>query len=89
LRWATAVIHRLYLTAWDMWQYRNNRLHGKAGIHDLARHSTLDLRIEEELITGSAGMTRQSKHLIYSNNLFKLKNLTIRNNHHWLDSVRI
>ena len=72
-----------------MWQYRNNRLHGKAGIHDLARHSALDLRIEEELITGSAGMTRQSKHLIHSNNLFKLKNLTLTNKDHWLDFVCI
>jgi len=31
LRWTTAVIHQLLLTAWDLWQYRNNRLHGEAG----------------------------------------------------------
>ena len=27
LRWATALIHKLLLTAWDLWQYRNHRLH--------------------------------------------------------------
>lgn len=37
LRWATAIIHKLLLIAWDLWQYRNNRhFHAAAGPHDLA-----------------------------------------------------
>jgi len=41
-----------------MWQYRNNRLHGKAGPLALASHSVLDNRMKEDkMIAGYAGMT--------------------------------
>lgn len=44
-RWATAVIHRLFLVAWDLWQHRNDQLHGKVGTKTLARHLSYDTRI--------------------------------------------
>ena len=67
------MINRLILTAWDMWQYRNNRLHGKAGPLAFARHSVLDNRTEEEMIAGYAGMTQHTQHFFRSETLLDLK----------------
>ena len=63
LWWATAVINQLFLTAWDIWQYCNNRLHGRAGPLALAQYSALDNRMEEEMIAGYAGMTQHTPYL--------------------------
>ena len=88
-RWAAAVIHRLFLVAWDMWQYRNNRLHGKAGTKTLARHLRYDTRIEEEMIAGFAELPPHSRHLIRNRTLFSLKNMELHLKKHWLESVRL
>ena len=88
-RWAAAVIHRLFLVAWDMWQYCNNRLHGKAGTKTLARHLRYDTRIEEEMIAGFAELPPHSRHLIRNRTLFSLKNMELHPKKHWLESVRL
>jgi len=83
------MISQLFLTTWDMWQYRNNRLHGKAGPLALARHSVLDNRMEEEMIAGYASMTQHTQHFIRSETLLDLNKLSLPNKQHWLNSVRL
>ena len=83
------MINQLFLTAWDMWQYRNNRLHRRARPLALARHSVLDNRTEEDMIAGYAGMTQQTQHFIRSETLLGLKRLSLPNKQHWLDSIRL
>ena len=88
-RWAAAVIHQLMMTAWDLWQYRNNRLHQNDGPRALAEHASLNLRIEEQVHLGTAGMLPSSRHLLQHNPIYKLRSMTIPNKSFWLHSVRI
>ena len=83
------VINQLFLTAWDMWQYRNSRLNAKAGPLALAQHSVLDNRMEEEMIAGYTDMTQHTHHFIRSESLLDLKRLSLPNKKHCLDSVRL
>ena len=73
--------NQLFLTAWDMWQYRNNWLHRRApGALALGQHSILDSRMEEEMIAGYADMTHHTQHfVIQSETLIDLKILSLPN----------
>jgi len=88
LHWATAIIHKLLLTAWDLWQYHNNRLHASAGPRELALHSSLDADIDTEYALGSAGLAADSCYLIDSVLLEDLHSDSLDGKHQWLLSVR-
>jgi len=88
LRWATAIIHKLLLTAWDLWQYRNGRLHAHAGPYELAQHSRLDTDITSEFNPGSANLPDISKHLIEARPLPVLLQDSLEGKRQWLLSIR-
>ena len=64
-RWTAAILHQFFLLSWDMWSYRNKRLHGNAGILALAKHVELDASITASLALGHTGMTPQTRHFLY------------------------
>ena len=88
LRWATALIHKLHLTAWDLWQYRNHRLHECAGPCELALHSSFNADIDTEFALGSATLAAVSRYLIDSRSLVDLHNDSLDGKRQWLQSVR-
>ena len=88
LRWATALIHKLLLTSWDLWQYRNNRLHAHAGPRELAQHSSFNSDIDSEFALGSATLAAVSRYLIDSRSLVDLHNDSLDGKRQWLQSVR-
>ena len=88
LRWATAIIYKLLLIAWDLWQYRNNRLHSSAGPRELALHASLNADIASEFSLGSAGLAAESRYLIDSLLLSDLHGDSLDGKKHWLLSVR-
>jgi hypothetical protein len=47
-RWATAIIHKLLLTVWDQWQFRNKIAHIDEGPLSQSLHQRLNIRILEE-----------------------------------------
>eukprot|EP00536_Pseudo-nitzschia_multiseries_P019500 jgi/Psemu1/61057/gm1.61057_g len=63
-RWATAVIHQFFLTCWDLWTYRNQRLHGTGGLLEAEQHQSLNDSISSELAIGLAGALPQSHSLL-------------------------
>ena len=89
LRWATAVIHKLLLTAWDMWDYRNGRLHAFAGPRELAQHQSFNSDIESEFSMGSHSLPADSKHLIDSYSFDALKQDSLAVKRQWLHSIRV
>ena len=89
LRWATAVIHKLLLTAWDMWDYRNGRLHAFAGTRELAQHQSFNSDIESEFSMGSESLPADSRHLIDSYSFDALKQDSLVVKRQWLTSVRV
>ena len=88
LRWATALIHKLLLTSWDFWQYRNDRLHAHAGPRELAQHSSFNSDIDSEFALGSVTLVAASRHLIDSRSLGDLHQDSLDGKRQWLQSVR-
>ena len=87
LRWATAVIHKLLLVSWDLWQYRNDRLHSAAWPRDLALHHSLNDQIDSEFALGSASLEESSRYLIDSRSQATLRGSSIDAKRNWLSSV--
>ena len=84
---ATALIHKLFLVSWDLWQYRNDRLHAAAGQRELALHSDLNTEIESEYLLGSATLPEDSRYLIMSRTLVDLFNDSVVGKSQWLRSI--
>lgn len=89
LRWATAIIHKFHLVAWDIWQFRNDHLHGAAGPLALAQHAALDVRISAEFQLGALTLLPDSRHLILASPLPITLRLPITAKFQWLESIRI
>ena len=71
-----------------MWSYRNNRLHGNAGILALAKYAELDTNITASLALGRTGMTPQTRHFLYVP-IITLTGYYIALKEQWLYSVQI
>ena len=69
-----------------MWSYRNDRLHGNAGILALAKHAESDASIAASLALGPAGMTPRTRHFLYVP-LNVLSEYSIALKEQWLSSV--
>ena len=63
-RWLTAILHKLSLICWNLWDFRNNVLHAPAGPLAVAQHYRLNQDIEEEFALGTADIGRHDYPLI-------------------------
>ena len=68
-RWAVAVIHKMILTVWDMWQFCNSLVHGPGGTTEVAYSKSLDHVIEEEFSSETTDLFNNDKHLIIDNSI--------------------
>ena len=50
LRWAVAVIHKLLMTVWNVWDFRNNINKGKNGPEYLLKNGTCVIRLMKSTI---------------------------------------
>ena len=85
-RWATAIINQFFLTSWDLWKYRNERLHGSTGSIATAQHASLNIRIDEEYALGSEGMAPSSRHFLRPP-IDTIKSCNTVHKQQWLSSV--
>ena len=51
--WAVAILKKLMMILWDLWQYRNTILHSPTGLIAIASHHSLDHRISVEKVKGT------------------------------------
>jgi hypothetical protein len=58
-RWLTAIIRKLWETAWDLWDERNHYLHRA---DTTARNSQLQQDIRDEFLQGFQGLSRTVRH---------------------------
>ena len=76
------------LVSWDLWQYRNHRLHAAAGPCELALHSSFNSDIDSEFALGSATLAAASRYPIVSRSLEDLHQDSLDGKRQWLQSVR-
>ena len=75
------------MTAWDLWDYRNARLHAFAGPRELAKHQSCNSDIESEFSMGSESLPAASRYLIDSYTFDALKQASLVAKRQWLQSV--
>ena len=54
--WAIAILKKLLLLRWNMWQFRNTALHSPTGITVISSHHTLNYKIGVEIHRGKDGI---------------------------------
>ena len=87
-RWTAALIHKLYMTAWDFWDHRNKVLHAAGGPRALAVRAQLHARIRAEYMTGPTGLHPPEAQLLCEP-LHVLLNGTTATKKRWLQSVHL
>ena len=88
--WAVAILEKLMMIRWDLWQYCNTILYSLTGPIAIARRQSLNHRISEEKATGTDGIAKSNTHLFsafYS--ITKLHSGDISSKIHWLEMVRL
>jgi hypothetical protein len=68
-RWLVALIHKIWLTAWDLWEDRNGV---NANRRETANHLTLQSRVREEFQLGFAWLHKKSHRLFKQRGLLVL-----------------
>ena len=66
LRWAAAVINKLLMTVWNVWDFRNNINNGKNGPEYKEKRRELCRIINEEYTLGITNFLLKAHHLIYA-----------------------
>ena len=88
--WVIAILKKLMLLRWDMWQFRNTALHSPTGITAIISHHSLNYKIEEEIRRGKDGINRADYHLFSSpHTLANLQSSTTKIKELWLEEVRL
>ena len=88
--WLIAILKKLLLLRWDMWQFRNTALHSPTGITAISSHHSLNYKIDEEIRRGKDGIDRSNYHLFsLSYTLTNLQSNSIQNKALWLEEVSL
>ena len=88
-RWATSIIHKLLLTVWDLWDYRNSIKHGGAGPIVRSQHRQLNTRIRQEFREGYGEILAHEKYLFRSYTFSLLARYDLAQKKQWLESVQL
>ena len=88
--WAVAILQKLMMIRWDLWQYHNSILHSPTGPIAIASHHSLNHRMSKEKAKGTDGIAKSNTHLFstfYS--ITKLHSGDISSKILWLEMVRL
>lgn len=84
LRWATAIIKKLWDVAWDLWEHRNGIEHE----HDVAEeHQELNNRIAQEIESFENVQHSSYDYMFSEDELIKVQNSTLGYKRLWLQNV--
>ena len=86
--WVIAIIKKLLLLQWDMWQFRNTALHSPTGATVITSHHSLNYKIDEEICQGTDGIDH-SNYCLFSppNTLTKLQSSSVHVKELWMYQV--
>jgi hypothetical protein len=63
LRWASALIRKVWTVAWDQWEHRNGIIHGKAKEVSIEESERIKLTIRQEFSTGRCQLPKADAYL--------------------------
>jgi hypothetical protein len=86
-RLATSIIHKLLLTVWDQWQFRNKVAHSDEGPLAISLHRSLNTCILEEFQKDNKQILAEDKYLFRAYSYVLLQALPGEDKQQWLESV--
>ena len=87
-RWAAAIIKKILMIVWDMWQFRNGVCHSSDGPEALAHHSRLNQEIDYQFMEGAGTLLKDDKHRIRNWTLTQVRNLDLVSKQNWVASIQ-
>lgn len=84
----SSIIHKLFMTAWDMWDHRNKVLHAPDGPRAIIEQAHLSAQITSEYNRGLEGL-RPSDHYLLQDPLQSILSGTCSSQRKWLHSVHL
>ena len=88
--WVIAILKKLLLIRWDIWQFRKKALHSPTGATTTVSHHSLNYRIDGEISRGTDGIDHSNYRLfstLYT--LTKIQSSSIDNKEQWLYEVSL
>jgi hypothetical protein len=87
-RWATAILHKLAMIRWDLWEFRNGILHAPTGPLAVAKQTFLNSLIGEDFTRGKDGIDKHYYYLFEGDNtLDNLQAADIITKQQWLQTL--
>lgn len=89
-RWAAAIIKKILMIVWDMWQWQfyNGVCHSSNRPKALARHSRLNQEIEYQFMEGAGTLLKDDKHYLHNWTLTQVRNLDLVSKQNWVASIQ-
>ena len=87
-RWVVAILHKLMMILWDMWDFRNDAVHAPSGPLTRQESQNLDIEIEEAYIVGGNELQRGDRYLFTNRTMAEtIATLTPARKRQWLEDV--
>jgi hypothetical protein len=87
-RWAAAILHKLAMIWWDLWEFRNGLLHALTGQLAIAKDTFLNSLFGEDFTRGTDGINKHYYYLFKGDNtLGNLQAADIITKHQWLQTL--
>jgi len=85
-RWTTALLTRLMMTAWDMWNHRNKALHEQEQNKQDILEATLNQQIQDVYNQGTSRLLPDA-HTLMKQSQTRLLRFSVHYKHQWLASM--
>ena len=76
-RWTIAIICKLILLCWDVWDFCNKLIHRKGGYYARLHNNSLSLSIRKEFQLGGKNLLPNDKYHFYKYSLYSVLNYPI------------
>ena len=84
LRWCTAIIHKLMLIVWDIWQYRNQLVFADDGQLQVEERNRINILINQEFIIGGEHLLEEDQFLFEDFDLDSLLRSDAETKKNWI-----
>ena len=87
LRWCTAIIYKLMLVVWDIWQYRNQLVFGDDGELQVEEQNQINILIHQEFIIGGDHLLESDQYLFEEYSLDRLLRADMELKRAWIARI--
>ena len=88
-RWVIAIIHKLLMITWNLWDFRNGFIHSPSGPVARLEHQTLNSQIDAQWDQGYDDLFESDKYLFTNRTQEEIRKLAKEAKQQWLKDVEL